>query len=825
MTPEEIQTDAGSGGWLEPEVTLSWRVTAGQLSCRPADGRPLGVTRIFGSVVVNGGELHLASATENSRMDRDAEGRRRVVTSFRFAEPSLCWSREVVEDGPGLTIRTRLENTGEVDLIIGDWHVLDASASGGVIDLGAEPEQVRFFGWRSWHMQVERFAEESSRHPSNNLCHLYDPASGLTLLSSFVSLDRMLVRHELHYVRGRGVTHYRATCRAGRFRLRPGRMLQAETLQLSYHNNPYAALENWADRIKARYTPELDERPMVIWSGGAWIDPFSDGEDNWATVALDNARALRDKLAGFEVTHIWTSQMDLGEGLPGNWLTGNEEQIPGGMPAFVARLKALGFGHKLWFSPFWFFAEAKGILEENRENLLRDAEGNPITEPGRWEWDYHIDPEGSLRLTKYFLDGTHPKTRAYVAKIFKAYRAMGASACMLDFLAIREDGCLYDDTLLPVEAARKILAVVREAFGEEAHLQTAVASTPGFVGLLNAARVGRDFGEGRPLYPPFPLWHNATYVRHDLHFGNTHYFVQNAAANWFTHGKVYGNDLNILTVDKPVPLEHARIATTLFGLSGGSPLTLGDDFRTIDPERLRLVKLCLPRTSGVPTPVDLFEHVSPEAYGRILKLQVRTPWEDYLLVAVYNGEGASYDASLDLVRLGLDGESAYRVFEFWNEEYIGTFRGSFPCAVPPEAIRLYRLAPARTHPWLLSTDMHLQQGAVEILSLSWDEETKILAGIATRPAGEHGNLFVHLPRPYRLVNHKEVGLMKEVRDMTVVARVPIAFQTEKTAFALRFDVLDVPNVAWRGWLPYCSEAEWKAYVEEHRPPGDTRVLC
>jgi len=606
--------------------------------------------------------------------------------------------------------------------------------------------------------------------------------------------------------------------------LRPGQVIDGETLQISYHANPYAALQNWAERVRDIYKPELDERPLVILGGGGWIDGFSDGDDGWERIALDNCRALNEKLAGFNVTHVWTSQKNLKGGLPGNWLTGNDKLIPSGMPGFLKKVADLGIGHKLWFSPFWFFAEAEGILEENRQNLLVDDNGDPITESGSWEFDVDMDPAGTPRLTKYYLDGTHPATQEYVRKVFNAYRDMGADAYMLDFLAIKERARLYDDSLLPVQAARQILGVIREAAGDNVHLQTAVASTPGFIGLLSSARVVRDFGEGRPLYPPFPLWHNATYVRHDEHFGNYHSFVQNAAANWFTHNRIYCNDLNVLTVDKPVPLEQARIGITLFGLSGGSPLTLGDDFRTIDPERLRLIKQCLPRTTGVPTPVDLFENVAPERYCRMLKLPVHTEWDDYLLVSVYNNDPQSYEGTIDFCRLGLSPGESYRVYEFWNGEYVGTFRGRCPCSVPTGSIRLYRIHAARPHPWLLSTDMHIQQGAVEIEKLTWDESTCTLAGVATRPAGEQGNLFLHLPRNWRLVNHKGIRLMKEVLDMSAMACVPTHFASDRVEFVYQFEALDVPNVCWRWWLPYRTFEEWQTWLAENHDPKDPRVI-
>jgi hypothetical protein len=731
----------------------------------------------------------------------------------------------VAETDGTLIIESALQNTGSDDLRIGSWDVLDG-AGAGVIDLGPAPEQVRFFGWRSWAMQVERFAETESTHGASNLCHLFDPASGTTLLCAFMTVERMLVDHALTYQQGSGVTHYRATCDAAGFRLRPGQTLTAERLQLSFHRDPYGALDSWATAVQAHYQPALDERPLVVWGGGAWLDGFSASEDSWEHLALANGHALREKLAGFEVTHVWTSQKNLKDGLPGGWLGGNDELIPSGQPAFIAALKELGIGHKLWFSPFWFFAEAEaeGILGENRDNLLCDDAGNPISEPASWEFDVHIDAAGTPRLTKYYLDGTHPGTEAYVRKVFAAYREMGADAYMLDFLAIKPGARLHDDSLLPVEAARKILGVIRDAAGPDAHLQTAVASTPGFIGLLSSARVGRDFGEGRPLYPPFPLWHNATYVRNDRHFANFHAFVQNAAANWFTHNRIYCNDLNVLTLDKPVPLEQARIGATLFGLSGGTPLTLGDDYRTIDPERLRLVKLCLPRSRGVPVPVDLFDNVAPDGYCRQLKLTVSTSWDDFLLVAVYNDEGPGYDGVLDFAKLGLSPDSPYRVYEFWNGEYVGTYRERCPCSVPSGAIRLYRLHAARPHPWLLGTDMHIQQGALDISELAWDADTHTLAGVATRPAGETGNLFLHLPRTWRLVNHSGIGLMKEVRDMTAMARVPLRFEEDETAFSFHFEPLHVPNVCWRWWLPYRSEAEWRDWLAANRQPDDTRII-
>ena len=771
---------------------------------------------IGGSVVINDRVVSTVEA---------AEGRESTDTSVElsFTEPDLIWRWEIAEVDSLLELTAVLRNTGTDPVTIGAWNLMHMqSRDGGSIRVGANPGMVRFFRWRPWDMRVELLSSEDGAHDSKNLCHLYNPQSNETLICGFATVDRMAANHSLTYSAEIGVSEYRATCEFGRFELPPGGEIRSETLRIGIFSDPYAALEDWAEAVHRAYRPDFADSPPVGWCGGGWIDAFSEREDCWETISLDNAEAIRKKLDGFDVRFIWTSQTNLKDGLPGNWLATNEAQIPSGLAGFFDKQREMGFTPALWVAPFWFFGEAVGVLEENRENLLKDGDGSPICEAGSWEFDLDSDPDDQPRLSKYYLDGTHPKTAEFLRRIFESYRALGVRYYMLDFLAVKEGARLHDLAATPMQAVRSILEVIRDAAGTDTHLQTAVSSTPGFIGLIDAARVGRDFGEGRPLFPPYNAWRNAVYVLHDLHFGNTKYLVQNATASYFTHRKIYINDFNLLTVDKPVPREHAEIAATVFGL-GGSPLMLGDDYRRIDPGRLGLVKLCLPRTSGMPVPVDLFDEVYPDGYSRILKLKVQTESDSYLLVAVFNLDEEAYATDLSFARLGLEADRAYRVYEFWTEEYLGTFESRFRAAIPPSSCRLYRISKAQRHPWLLSTDMHVQQGAVEIESLAWDKNNMTLAGTATRPSGEVGNLLFLMPRRFRLINHENSFLMKEILDMNVVVRTPVHFASDRESFELLFEVQQTPYVSRKGWLPYTSEREWLDYVQRHRKPGDTRV--
>jgi hypothetical protein len=180
--------------------------------------------------------------------------------------------------------------------------------------------------------------------------------------------------------------------------------------------------------------------------------------------------------------------------------------------------------------------------------------------------------------------------------------------------------------------------------------------------------------------------------------------------------------------------------------------------------------------------------------------------------------------SLEFVRLGLDEDEAYCIFDFWNEEYVGTYRASFPYTVPPNACKVYRVSRVRKHPWLLSTDMHMHQGAAEIESLKWDQDALTLSGTATRPEGETGSLFFLLPRQFRLINHERANTMREVEDTQTVIRWPLQFTSDRQPFELRFEELGAQFVTRRGWLAYATEEEWLKYVAHHRSPGDTRLV-
>ena len=120
-----------------------------------------------------------------------------------------------------------------------------------------------------------------------------------------------------------------------------------------------------------------------------------------------------------------------------------------GFRNFIKELKKFGFKAGVWSAPFWFCSEADGVLEINKENLLRDCDGEPLS--NLMDWANNRDDTTRLsRLHQYYLDGTHPKTKEFVKEVFAYNREIGVRFYMLDFLGVPGNSCLYDRSQTPI---------------------------------------------------------------------------------------------------------------------------------------------------------------------------------------------------------------------------------------------------------------------------------------------------------------------------------------------------------------------------------------
>ncbi len=730
---------------------------------------------------------------------------RRLQVTARFRQPGFTWRLcfDVPAHGVNVRISSTIHNDSASALTLGDCDLLQVErAAGGVLRLGPHPEQQRIFAFNGGlgTQRVKQITADGGEHQTAFLLHLHNPAAQNTLLAGFVTFDRMKTVFTCRYDARRQAVDCAGGCRFQDYELKPGAAVRPESLRLELADDPYAVLTRWADDVARQYRPRIWRKPPPVgWVGWAWVDKRAEIPE---VQVAKNLRAIKTRLAGFGVDYLWMSIVNLKHGLPGNWLEFNRQSFPHGFKNTLQKIIRAGIKPGLW-TGFFFVNEAADTFAENRGNLYRDhATGQPMPR-GRWLWAYKA--RDGHEPPNYQLDCSHPRSLQFLRKVYTAYRRWGIRYYMLDFL----DSGPVKDKLMHMDyhdlsmirgpgIPRRGMLTVRRTAGAGTHLLTAAGSTIVNVGAIDTMRIGMDYGEGRQLQPRFQSY-PATYVINGS-YGSSgspqDNCLQNTAAYFFTHRKLFLNGQNLLTVDHPIPRNEAEFSATLFGMTG-SPIMLGDALDRIAEDRLALIKKVLPRPADWPFPADLFKRVYPDNYARVLAAPVRTGWGEWTVAAVFNLDERAASTEITLKELRLPENKKFRVWDFWQDKYCGCVGGAFRVEVPARSCRLLRLSPLAPQPSILGTDMHVRQGQLELRDVAWDRRTKALSGTAVRPRGEKGNLYIAAPPGWKLADYRNVFVAKDAHDSTLVIRRPLDFRRGRVAWSVPFAPLNAEEKYWQ----------------------------
>lgn len=599
-----------------------------------------------------------------------------------------------------------------------------------------------------------------------------------------------------------GVT---ATCDFAGWQLGAGESTTTEELRLAVGGDPYLLMEQWAETAAARVNPSIWNDAPIGYLGWSWTDT-TNGAESYQDATLAVLDSINERLAGFGVDHLWTSMSNLAGSTPGRWLEWNDRCIPMGREAFLTAVTDRGFVPGLWIGPFYVSSALPALMERFADALLRDASGEPIVVCPEWRHgDAGLLPRAE-RPRLFALDPSHPEAQAYAREVFGAYREWGIRYYMVDFLEAGAGAvgrfpyaAHHDQSLVAgPEAYSAFLRAIREAAGDDTYLLSSTGPTHHNAGLVDGVRIGNDFGEGRPMSPE-AFFYPASYVINGLDFETgPQYSLVNWGANFHTHRRLYLNDTgNVLTVDRPIPLSHARVAATIHAMGGGASM-LGDDIRRITDERLQLIKKTLPRPRETARPLDLFTSLHPVG-PRTFWRHVDNADGGYEVVALFNLGDEPWVTELDPAALGRGDADSLLVWDFWNEQFLGLHRGSFPVRIDPGSVRVLRLTPHRGRPTVIGTDMHVLMGEVELTDVGWEDEERTLTVEARRPAGERGTVFVWAPSDVRVVNFDGLHIAKEPQDNQLVIAIPFEFDASGTcratvSFAGLHDILDMTTL-------------------------------
>ena len=566
--------------------------------------------------------------------------------------------------------------------------------------------------------------------------------------------------------------------------LPPGKTFTTDALAVYScgENDPLDLLFAWAEDVRKIHNPDL---PSKTWGGfgpGTLIhDPMLSTEQKILD-QIENA----GNLPRLGVKYFWISIANIEGLLPGNWLYPNEKKFPGGLRNILEKIKAAGLVPGFWLNPF---AMAKNSRDYAKMEpyLIRKKDGSPASR-GVW---HHAEPDENGRLPELFaLDPSCPEVFDYIRNVLETYASWGIRYYMIDFL---ETGRYRKDERssgYALENYLRFIRKLREYAPKDTHFLSATGGGVAHIGAFSSSRIGMDYCEGRALFKHWPSYPADYVIGGSLgSSGSPRKNAVNNMAMWaFADRTFFRCNSNMMTVDKPIPLNEARITATLYGISS-SPVFFGDSFKFVDAERLALIKKVLPRGENFPLPVDLFTKTDLEKdFVRVFRTEIRKAWGTYYLCAVFNLNERVRTLTLSDSFLRIPGKRAYCAYDFWEEEYLGTFENEFTLDVPGNSAKVIRLEEKKEHPWLLSTDFTVRQGDSEIESLRWDEASLTLSGRAYRAPGEEGNLFFLAPDGFKVKDfNRGFRVMKTARDMSLVIKKHLFFSSDTEEFRICFE--------------------------------------
>ena len=659
-----------------------------------------------------------------------------------------------------LIMQLKLRNLSSADLLLGPLHLAEfprvtRNAAGtkglkvfvdsgggwwtGAVDIESTApcrEQWELLPGEEKNLVSRRYGNIRKPFPgfhnsAGGISALFSPADNTSMIASFLTAYRTINNVVwLHDAKGNTLSGW-ASCNFAGYSLKPGEAISSEKFFLGFYDSPFEGLEKYAALAGREMKVRLPQSVPLGWC--SWYAyRLKIGEEE----ILKNARCIRKRFPGFDFSYI---QVDHGwqyKDICGQW-TETNERFPHGLKWLSKRLNRMGYRPGLWLGLFTVL-ESSPVFREHPEYMIQDRCGKPLEMPYRWSWP----PKERI----YYLDPTHPGARRFIKKFLMELRKSGIRYWKIDFtwgIADNSPEAVYHDrnAVKGAEVYRRGLALVSQTLKNDYIYWCSNPINLGF-GMGSTSMSACDIGN-----TGFSLDRNV-----EGRTENLDYFRRNATtliSRYFLHRKLILLNPDVAEAGLPGDTEEARIRISLVALSGGQ-VFLGDSLPSLAEERWKTLSVCIPPYGKAARPVDLFAHTYPSSYPQIWHLPVKTGWSNWEVVGLFNLAEKASEITVDFASLKLERDKAYLVYEFWSKKFLGICRGSLKMHMAPVTTRLLMIRKVPSHPFILSTDMHITQGAVELDSVRYDRRRHVLQGRAVRQKGDTGTLAIFIPGGYRV---------------------------------------------------------------------------
>jgi len=518
----------------------------------------------------------------------------------------------------------------------------------------------------------------------------------------------------------------------GRMRVNPGKTRGTETLLIGYFADGRLGLEAYADAVVKHYNIKLRPRPNVYCT---WYHSRASSEK--AITANTTFAEKNLQPFGLNVMQIddgWQAPLPKGFKHKGRFkktgpwkcFVDSQGNYPEGMAHTAEMIQSHGMVAGIWFMPW------AGNLNNpyfDKAIFVQNPDGTPFHD-GRWSGTCidSTSPKGEAFIRqrikriydwgyRYFkIDGMHTGLATYNIYVNTFYKEK-------DFEAFGKVK-LYDPDKTQVQAYRKCLKIAQEEAPEALVLGCNVSQNMRSMGpafdMIDAMRIGPDNGKASR-----GDWGNLS--RGPWHGSNL----------YFLNGRVWYNDPDPVYVRKSNPIEKARWMCSWLAVSGGMH-TSSERYDKLQPERLDMLKRCLPGHDCEARPVDYLETNQPRIW---LASNDRMS-----VIGLFNwAEKEKATIEYDMGKLGLDKSKTYVGFDFWAKTFIAPFSGTLKQTLSGGTCRIIAVQELTEHPVLVSTSRHITQGLVDVIEAKWDAATKTFSGKSKVVAGDLYELRIALP--------------------------------------------------------------------------------
>lgn len=678
---------------------------------------------------ISSGNLEKVETKQEPFEDRLGRGEKLVVHyTFRDRTPGFRYEICLYSGKPWLSITAFLPRgdytLGDFNLLKARLRVPEAFKSRVYVNSGGA-------GGNSgtWELGIRRWG-------SANLSAWYDPNTRDALQVGFYSFYRACTSVDSQYL-GPNEIGIEATIHYNGYQPKD-EDLRTESALLSFGHDPLQMLEDWADAGVKSVHPQFNHDTRTGYFD-VW---YAFGDEASSDDLLEQAKILRKSVLydygiTFDSLGEWQKQRHE-SGNSGDALGFGEDEVdkglfPQGLEWLCRQYHNLGFG--CTFGANYAYAAWESSLAKKNVPWLVKAD--------RTRMNFGMP-----------IDFTDPDAQKWVFDLFHRANPIGAKWVWTDFDGGPARGPLHDPTKVRgFEDVRAGMKAIRDAVGPDTFVHRFCCG-PYFtyLGLADRVRVGNDMSAVGD-------------------FDGLKEIARQLAANYMLHQRFWINDPDPIYVGgrdyvhnygsgpigpDPAILDEVRMRLQLEATSGGF-VTLGENVKDLDPERVRLLTMVLPPYGQAGRPLDLFSHTIPEIYD----LKVKSDSDEWHVLMLQNWDQAKKTYDIHFSQLGLDENGRYLVFRFWDQVPLGEYRTAVSLQVGARQGETYMIRRVPQHPWVLSTDMHLTQGGVELRDVRWDAASGTLSGVAERHPGADGQVVVYAPAGYQVLSasgeHREAS--------------------------------------------------------------------